>query len=84
MNLEILKSILEDLLDIYKSAVTNAKNNDNYVLVGKIKKGDFYAEYRSLDDIRQLINNTREDIGKLELNNDYAEYGYNVHNRYSS
>ena len=80
MTLKILREILVDLVVIYKNAVTQAKSNDNYVLVGKLKKGDFYVEYHSLDDIRQLIKNTEADIRELEYKEEYKLYGSLVHN----
>jgi len=80
MDLDTLKAILADLTEIYKNAIIEAKSNSNYVLVGKIKKGDFFAEYRSLDDIRQLINNTQKDIEILEQKENYKKYGCQVHN----
>ena len=80
MDLNTLKAILIKLTGIYQNAILEAESNSNYVLVGEIKKGDFYAKYRSLDDIRQLINNTQRDIEVLEQKENYKKYGCQVHN----
>lgn len=75
MDTDFLTNILTDLKEIYQNAVTEAKTNTNYVLVGELKKGDFYAKYNSLDDILKLIKNVQSELDELEAKEQAKEYG---------
>lgn len=75
MDTEFLTNILADLKEIYQNAVAEAKTNSNYVLVGEIKKGDFYAKYNSLDDILKIIKNVQSEIDELEAKELVKENG---------
>ncbi len=78
MDKDFLQEILEELKEIYLNAILEARDNSNYVLVGELKKGDFYAKYNSLDDLLKILKNVQNEIDELDKKEFTTKYGCQI------